>query len=214
MTELTGRAEERDAVERVVAALTDARLLTAGTDTSKEQWVDVSHEALIRGWPRLRGWLEEDRAGLRTHRRLTEAAQEWERLHRDPDALYRGVRLAEATEWAERTPGVMNELEEAFLHESTQHEERSRRSRVRRLRVAAAALGTGLVIVAVLAVLAFLQKGRADEQERLARSRKIAATSVEQLERDPQLALLLAIEAYETAPTAQAESAVREALVS
>ena len=42
-----------------------------------ERWVDVSHEALIRGWPRLRGWIEEDRAGLRLHRRLTEAAEEW-----------------------------------------------------------------------------------------------------------------------------------------
>jgi WD40 repeat protein len=215
MTELAGRAGEREAVERVVGALTDARLLTAGTDTrSNEQWVDVSHEALIRGWPRLRGWLEEDRAGLRTHRRLTEAAQEWQRLERDPDALFRGARLAEATEWAQRNPGALNELEEEFLRESVETEERSRRSRVRRLRVAAAALGTGLVIVAALAVVTFLQKGRADEQERLARSREIAATSLEQLERDPQLSLLLAIEAYETAPTVQAEAAVRAGLVS
>jgi WD40 repeat protein/class 3 adenylate cyclase len=215
MTELAGRAEEREAVERVVEALTDARLLTAGTDPrSREQWVDVSHEALIRGWPRLRGWLEEDRAGLRTHRRLTEATQEWERLDRDPDALYRGGRLAEASEWAERNPGALNELEEEFLRESAEVEERARRGRVRRLRVAAGVLGTGLVVVAVLAVVAFLQKGRADEQERLARSREIAATSLEQLERDPQLALLLAIEAYETAPTAQAEAAVRAGLVS
>jgi WD40 repeat protein len=214
MTELAGRAEEREAVERVVGALTDARLLTVGTDPkSNEQWVDVSHEALIRGWPRLRGWLEEDRAGLRTHRRLTEAAQEWQRLGRDPDTLYRGARLAEATEWSQRNPGALNELEEEFLRGSVETEERSRRSRVRRLRVAAAALGTGLVIVAALAVVAFLQKGRADEQERLARSREIAATSLEQIERDPQLSLLLAIEAYETAPTAQAEAAVREALV-
>jgi WD40 repeat protein len=214
MTELAGRAEERESVERVVGALTDARLLTAGTDTrSNEQWVDVSHEALIRGWPRLRGWLEEDRAGLRTHRRLTEAAQEWERLERDPDTLYRGARLAEATEWAQRNPGALNELEEEFLKESVETEERARRGRVRRLRVAAGALAAGLIIVGTLAVLAFLQKGRADEQERLARSREIAATSLEQLERDPQLALLLAIEAYETAQTAQAEAAVRAGLV-
>jgi WD40 repeat protein len=215
MAELGGRAEEREAVERVVGALTDARLLTAGTDTrSNEQWVDVSHEALIRGWPRLRGWLEEDRAGLRTHRRLTEAAQEWERLKQDPDALYRGARLAEATEWSQRNPGVLNELEEEFVHESGRAEERARRGRIRRLAVAAGALGLALILVATLAVVAFLQKGKADEQERLARSREIAATALEQLERDPQLALLLAIEAYETAPTAQAEAAVRAGLVS
>jgi WD40 repeat protein len=215
MSELAGRTEERESVEHVVGAMTDARLLTAGTEAeSSEQWVDVSHEALIRGWPRLRGWLEEDRTGLRTHRRLTEAAQDWQRTERDPDALYRGARLAEAREWAERNPVALNELEEEFLRESAEAEERARRSRVRRLRVTAGALAAGLIVVAGLAVVAFLQRGRADEQERLARSRELAATSLEQIERDPQLSLLLAIEAYETAPTAQAEAAIRGALVS
>lgn len=214
MTELAGRAEEREAVEKAVGALTDARLLTAGTDAkSKERWVDVSHEALIRGWPRLREWLDEDRAGLRVHRRLTEAAQEWERLERDPDALYRGARLAQATEWAQRNPGAMNELEEEFLRESAEAEERARRSRVRRLRVAAASLGAGLLIVAVLAIVAFLQKGRADEQSRLARSREVAALAAGELERDPELSLLLAMEANRIARTIQAETALRDALL-
>jgi WD40 repeat protein/class 3 adenylate cyclase len=214
MTELAGRSEEREAVERVVAALTDARLLTAGTDEkSREQWVDVSHEALIRGWPRLRGWLEEDRAGLRTHRRVTEAAQEWDRLDRDPDALYRGARLAAAAEWAERNRDAMNEIEEEFLRESVDAEERARRGRVRRLRVAAGGLGAGLIVVAVLAIVAFLQMGRADEQERLARSREVAALAAAQLDSDPELSLLLAIEANRIARTIQAESALRNALL-
>jgi hypothetical protein len=56
-----------------------------------KRFVDVSHEALIRGWPRLRRWLDEDRVGLRLHRRITEAAQEWERSDRDSDLLYRGA---------------------------------------------------------------------------------------------------------------------------
>jgi hypothetical protein len=213
--ELVGVGEEREAIEHVVSALTSARLLTTGTDPiGGERLVDVSHEALIRGWPRLREWLDEDRTGLRIHRRLTEAAQEWARAERDPEALYRGVRLAQANEWAERNPGAMNVIEAEFLRESVDAQERARRRRQRRVRVGAGALTGGLVVVAVLAIVAFLQKGRADEQSLLARSREIAATSLEQLERDPQLALLLAIEAYETAPTAQAEAAVRGALVS
>ena len=36
--------------------------------------MEVAHEALIREWPTLREWLEEDREGLRVHRHLTEAA--------------------------------------------------------------------------------------------------------------------------------------------
>ena len=205
--ELVGTSEERDAVERVVGALTHARLLTTGTDpTNQEQVVDVSHEALIRGWPRLREWLDEDRAGLRIHRRLTEASQEWSRSERDPEALYRGVRLAQASEWAERNPGAMNALEVEFLRESGEAQERARRRRQRGVRIAAAALVSGLVVVSVLALLAF-------RQSQVAKSREIAATAAEQLERDPQLSLILATKAYEKAPTAQAEAAIREALV-
>lgn len=212
--ELVAAGEESDAVQHVVTALTHARLLTTGNDpTSGDRVVDVSHEALIRGWPRLREWLDEDRTGLRTHRRLTEAAQEWARAERDPEALYRGVRLAQASEWAEQNRAALNALESEFLQESADAQEAERLRRQRRVRVAAGALVAGLVVVGVLGLVAFLQKGRADDQSRLALSRELAASSLEQLERDPQLSLLLAIKAYETEPTAQAEAAVRGALV-
>lgn len=56
----------------------------------------MSHEALIREWPTLRAWLDEDREGLRVHRKLTEAAQEWVDHAHDPDLLYRGARLERA----------------------------------------------------------------------------------------------------------------------
>lgn len=69
----------------VLEQLLAARLLTAGTTT-----VELAHEALISSWPRLRGWIEEDRERLRLHRRLTDAARTWEELGRDPGALYRG----------------------------------------------------------------------------------------------------------------------------
>jgi hypothetical protein len=86
---VTSEASEPD-VHRVVAEMVEARLLTTTSDGSGEEWVDVSHEALIRAWPRLRGWLDEDRAGLLVHRRLTDAAHEWQRLQRDDAVLYRG----------------------------------------------------------------------------------------------------------------------------
>ncbi|MGW6454762.1 nSTAND1 domain-containing NTPase [Streptomyces sp. NPDC055078] len=79
--------------ERVLERLVRARLLTVD-DTS----VDLAHEALITGWPRLRGWIEDDRDLLRSHRRLTDAARMWEELGRDPGALYRGAQLVGARE--------------------------------------------------------------------------------------------------------------------
>ena len=108
--ELVRSPDEAPAVESVLKRLADARLITAGEDS-----VEVAHEALIREWPLLRRWLEEDREGLRTHRHLTEAAGEWQRLDREPGELYRGARLAAAAEWAEGHGSQMNPLEREFL---------------------------------------------------------------------------------------------------
>ncbi len=83
--ELPSRPEDREMVHQVLSALADARLVTTDQNAA-----EVAHEALIREWPTLRGWLEEDREGLRLHRHLTEAAQEWDDLGRDPGGLYRG----------------------------------------------------------------------------------------------------------------------------
>jgi class 3 adenylate cyclase len=86
-----------EAVRDVITRLADARLLTTSADS-----VEVAHEALIREWPRLRLWLDDDREGLRLMRHLTESAQAWERLGRDPGELYRGARLTAALEWVDR----------------------------------------------------------------------------------------------------------------
>src|SRR5262249_41921325 len=95
------------------------RLLTFDRDPqTRDPTVEIAHEALIRNWKRLGEWLAEDRAGLRLHRHLTEAAQAWARLERDPGELYRGTRLAPASEWAEAHGEVLNPLERAFLETS------------------------------------------------------------------------------------------------
>jgi WD40 repeat protein/transcriptional regulator with XRE-family HTH domain len=112
LSELITPPETQPQVEIVLKTLADARLITTGEDA-----VEVAHEALIREWPTLRQWLAEDRESLRLHRHLTEAAQEWERLNRDPGALHRGVRLAQAAEWAEWSGHgeELNALEREFL---------------------------------------------------------------------------------------------------
>jgi hypothetical protein len=118
MSELRMPTGNNDATEAVVRALADVRLLTTNADENNERWVDVSHEALIRSWPRLQHWIDEDRAGLRIHRRLAEAAQEWQRLNRDEEILYRGGRLIEALAWSEQKEAELNNLEQAFLDQS------------------------------------------------------------------------------------------------
>lgn len=107
------RADELDRTpdsELVRSRLTTARLLAIDRDT-----IEISHEALLRSWPRLRRWLAEDRHGQRLHRQLTEATAAWESLHRDPGALYRGTRLALAREWAGQPQSAPSTREREFL---------------------------------------------------------------------------------------------------
>ena len=87
-TELDGLAA-RERVARIVDRLTRARLIVLDGET-----VQVAHEALISGWPRLRTWLTDDRAGLMVHRRIITAAQTWRDLDRDQGTLYRGGAVA------------------------------------------------------------------------------------------------------------------------
>jgi len=116
--ELILKPEESDATQVVLKALADARLVTTSEDS-----VQVAHEALIREWPTLRGWLEDNREGLRLHRQLTEAAQEWQAAEREPDILFRGARLAQAREWSASHADDMNAQEREFLAASVSSSE-------------------------------------------------------------------------------------------
>jgi WD40 repeat protein/transcriptional regulator with XRE-family HTH domain len=113
LAELILKPEETAAVREVLTLLADARLITTEKETA-----EVAHEALLREWPTLRHWLSENREGLRLHRQLTEATQEWERMRRDEGLAYRGARLAQATEWAAANPADLNQLEREFLEAS------------------------------------------------------------------------------------------------
>ena len=117
-------------MQAVVERLTDARLITTeGAEArQKDSFVEVAHEALIRNWSQLRMWVDADRFGLRTHRRLTEAAQEWDANGRDLSYLYVGTRLAIAKEWADTRPKGLSTLESEFLAASLEADKLRRTS--------------------------------------------------------------------------------------
>lgn len=187
----------------VLGELVRARLLTLGENT-----VEIAHEALIRNWPTLRGWIDEDRELLLAHRRLTDAAAEWERSGRDEEFLYRRARL---TAWEDRDLGRLNDSERALLDASKQrqsHELASTRRRTHRTLIGA---GIAVVVVSLLSVLALVYADRATRERDLAYSRQLVANARAQLVLDPELALLLARQAYRIRPTSEAEAMVRQA---
>ena len=190
----------------VIEAFAGVRLLTTDRDT-----VEITHEALIRAWPRLRGWVEESRAGLRLHRQLTEAATAWESLGRDEGALYRGLRLSAAVEAADAEVIDLTGTEREFLESgraARDREARLRRDRTRRL---VAGLVAGLTVVCVLAAGAIVSARQAGAERDRAVARELAAGARAERMTDPELALLLASRAYRLHPDAETESVLRQA---
>ena len=99
---------------RLVEQLVDARLVSIDGDT-----VQIAHEALVRVWPRLRGWLDDDVDGQRLFRHLAGAGR---RLGRHGPSrgseLYRGTRLGRTLEWRDRATPDLSDTETAFLDAS------------------------------------------------------------------------------------------------
>lgn len=235
--ELILKPEESAVTQNVLKALADARLII-----TSENSAEVAHEALIREWPTLRSWLEDNREGLRLHRHLTESAQEWKTSERESDILYRGARLAQALEWASSHQDEMNELEREFIAESRAHAERkalekeARRQReleaaqklaemerqraeeqaraAGQLRRRAVYLGAAFVIAILMAAAAGFFGLQSQKASRLAVSRELAAASLNSLDSDPERSVLLALEAVEKAYTLEAEDALRQAVMS
>ena len=144
----------------VVDRLTRDRLLTTTEDT-----VEVAHEALLREWPRLQGWLEEDKQGRQLRDHLAQASRQWRAGGEEPSDLYRGARLSAVLDWAREHGADLNELERAFLAAARQagEQESERQRRVsRRLR----GLLTGTAVLLVLALVggfvALVQRSHAE----------------------------------------------------
>ncbi|WP_052424108.1 WD40 repeat domain-containing protein [Nonomuraea candida] len=157
--ELIEAAADPAAAATALDAFTRARMLTQDDGT-----VLITHEALLRGWPRLRGWLGDDRAGRLLHQDLEEAAAAWSRTGRDTALLYRGSRLDAARAWAEADPGrsrdELSPAARAFLAAAIWQRRRTQRRRT----TVTAALAALALLASTAAVFAFGQQREALHQ--------------------------------------------------
>ena len=198
-----------DEIDPLLERLATARLVTLDGSS-----VEPAHEALLRAWPRLHGWIDDAREQLRLQRNLAFAAAEWRRSGRDPAELARGARLAAAQELV--TQGLALSPDElAFVEASLEHERRSleeaqrSRRRQRRLRV-------GAVVAVVLALLAatayFVQARRANNDRRNRETAELVSRAQAASQADVNLAMLLASQAASRADTSSTAGAVLSAL--
>ena len=239
---LTSELGESPSVQVVLETYGASRLLTFDRDpVTRDPTVEVAHEALLQGWPRLADWIDHRRDDLVTHRRFSLARSEWDNRDRDPAYLLSGPRLAHFETWAGDTHLALTDSERAFLTLSRSEENRlqARRQRIRRLVTAGFAIIA--LVASLFAVVALVQRNRAEENElaaekarieaeahareaerqqriaedqtdiaeanadearrasALARSRELAAAAIATVDEDPQLSILLALEAADMA---------------
>jgi DNA-binding SARP family transcriptional activator/WD40 repeat protein len=224
------RAELEDAggghtvVDRVIATFVRHRLLTLDRDPdSRAPTVEIAHEALLRQWPRLRAWIDDDRDGLRVARHIGDASRSWDAGGHDPGELYRGGRLQAALEWTDRNPSVLTQAERAFVdasREAHETERRHERERVqaqvrqnRRLRRALAGVALAMVVALVAGVVAFQQRNRAaDERDEAEEQRAAAVVAQDEAETNADEAQANADEAQRQATTANARGLAGQAL--
>lgn len=133
-----------------VQALVDARLLTSDLTSDKEAVVSVTHEALLRHWPRLVEWTQHNQERLRLQGRLSSATKRWLEENRSADFLWsQGKPLAEAGELSREK---LEPSETAFIASSLQ--------KGRRLRLIRRAAVAGLAVLMLVAGVAAFQANR------------------------------------------------------
>lgn len=216
---------EPQIMARVVEPLTEARLLTVD-----KRSVQIAHEALLRSWPRLRGWIDEARDDLRVRQRLIRHAEEWRSAEHEPDLLLRGTPLLAALDWLAKNPDQAGAEVQAFIEasaeakrqeEASAEEKRARARRLRRSAVAAlSVLAIGATAASIVAFLGYQEAQRnglravlATEQADARFALALGAVANGLVESDPLLALFLAGEAMARAESEPPGYDARSAMI-
>jgi WD40 repeat protein/transcriptional regulator with XRE-family HTH domain len=194
----------------VLERFVEHRLVTLDVATA-----EITHEALLDAWPRLRAWIDADRDGIRIRRFITAAAQAWAETGRETAALLRGGQLALARDWAATADhrALLNQLARDFIDAGVateRQQEAAQRRRTRRLWQLVGALTVLVVLTAGLTGYAFMQRQLATTATSQAESRSVAVEADEVRSDDPALAAQLSLAAYRIAPTPGALASLLE----
>ncbi len=151
-------ADLPDEARGLIDRLIDRRLLVIDR-RAEETVIEVAHEALLRRWPTLRRWLDEERAALQTQQEVDRASSAWSQNTRGADWLaHRGARLAEAEAVAHRADfaAIFTGVPRAYLDACRQAEDAARGAEARRLarqRSMQRRVGVLLAVVAVVTLV-------------------------------------------------------------
>ncbi|GAA2625611.1 hypothetical protein GCM10010425_22660 [Streptomyces spororaveus] len=204
------------AVDEVIASLTRHRIITTYTPRTSPDGSDgapgepgqpaaeLIHDALIRDWATLRQWVGQDHRFQEWLEHTRTRRARWADA-KDPGDLLAGSALAEGQEWSQQRP-LPREIA-AFVTASAERQQATIR-RSRRLNMILATL-LALALVAAGGVL--WQWRTAVAARASAQSRQLAAQSGTLISSNPELASLLAVQAYRTSHTSEATESLQNA---
>ncbi|MFJ2008585.1 nSTAND1 domain-containing NTPase [Streptomyces chartreusis] len=205
-------ADEEAAVDAVIATLTQHRIITTQTLAAAqhsggppgEPVAELIHEALIRDWGALRKWVDQDSRFQEWLERTRERQARWATAN-NPGDLLGGTALEEALDRSEerRLPDDIA----AFLEASKQRQ----RAAAQRTRRVIAVLASMLVLALIAGGVAIWQWRTSKAERDEALSRQLAAQSRPLLTGNPELASLLAVQAYRTSHTPESLAMLRAA---
>ncbi len=163
-----------EAARPLLEALVAARLLVRRQKEGQPSTVEVAHEALLRVWPLLRGWIDDSRDFLIGSQQLEQDLAQWQEASPSdkPRALLTGLKLAKGRAWmAERGEQLSPELL-AFIKSSQGRSARQRK-------IVLGGLSSGLAVVSVALLFAWGQLVQTQRQrgESLAATAKLTAAS-------------------------------------
>ena len=180
----------------LLRALTDGRLLVVERDPAGEELVQLAHQALIAHWPRLHGWLAEDRDFLTWRAQLDQQRERWDDGGRDDGALLRGAALGAAQDWLPRRTADVAPATAEYVRRSTARQRRE----MRRWRVVTAVLAVLVLAATALSTVAVARGNQVSEQLRLANAEVMGQAALNRELTDPVSATSLALTAWRADP--------------
>lgn len=195
-------AEIGAASMQVLQRLTEERLLVTSPGSGEDEGaVELSHEALIRGWERLRAWLDQDREFLLWRKRFAEFVDAWRRTGQQEDRLLAGAFLVEAETWLRERGDRLSIAERDYISASVACRKREQH-RAKRRTHAFVAVVTVLGLVALLfAFNSQREKLRAEEEANHSLALQLAAQSGQTTSTRLADALLLGVAAIDQQAT-------------
>jgi len=179
--ELASLSSESGEVDRLLARLTEARLLLVHSrEESEGSQVELVHESLIATWPTLRRWLDESSEDAAFVSELQTVAKQWDQRGRAGGLVWSGEAADEAERWRARSQAVLTGRERDYLDAVLQL--RTRAAKRRRIAVVATIVVLAVMVAGAAGALFVISGAKQQAQHESQTARKAEKQVASQLE--------------------------------